>query len=112
MTSSAEWKGRVQKMLQTCQGELKRTTEIGKRMLSASKTNSKLHENYEELGVLLVKAMESGEVKWDNARVQEIMSEIKICEKSLEEIEDEVNNIRFSDTNESSQSSTDSKSSN
>lgn len=105
MSSNAEWKGRVQRMLQTCQGELKRTTEIGKRMLSASKTNSKLHENYEELGVLLAKAMNSGELTWDNPRVHELLTEIKACEKNLEDIEDEVNNIRFAENDEDPQSS-------
>ena len=100
MSTSPNLKGRMQKVLQTCQGELKRTTEIGKRMLSASKTNSKLHENYEELGVMVARALAAGELKWDNARVHEILCEINSCEKDLENIEDEVNNIRFSEQDE------------
>ena len=31
------WKNRVQEMLNICQEELKKTTEIGKKMISASK---------------------------------------------------------------------------
>ena len=45
-----QWKNKVQDILHTCQEELKRTTEIGKKMLSASSTNSELHSAYEELG--------------------------------------------------------------
>ncbi len=97
MPAESNFKDRMHKMLQTCQGELKRTTEIGKRMLSASKTNTKLHENYEELGLLVAKALCSGELKWENSRVHELLGEIKVCEKDLENIEDEVNNIRFSE---------------
>lgn len=97
MPAESNFKDRMHKMLQTCQGELKRTTEIGKRMLTASKTNTKLHESYEELGLMVAKALCSGELKWDNPRVHEILSEIKSCEKDLESIEEEVNTIRFSD---------------
>lgn len=97
MSAESNFKDRMHKMLATCQGEFKRTTEIGKRMLTASKTNTKLHENYEELGLMVAKALCSGELKWENTRVHEILGEIKSCEKDLESIEDEVNNIRFAE---------------
>ena len=98
MNKNADWKVKLNQMMQVCQGELKRTTDIGKKMLSASKTNSTLHESYEELGLLLVKAIKDGEITWDNPRVKEIMKTISGCEKDLEKMEEEVNTIRFSDS--------------
>ncbi len=102
MEKNAQWKSRFNEIVQTCQSELKRTTDIGKRMLSASKTNTTLHESYEEIGVLVVKALKSGELNWDNPRVAEIMRTIEGCEKDLEMMEKEVNKIRFSETDSNS----------
>lgn len=98
MNKNTEWKSKFNEIVQTCQSELKRTTDIGKRMLSASKTNTTLHESYEEIGVLVVKAMKSGELNWDNPRVAEILKTIESCEKDLEMMEKEVNKIRFSES--------------
>jgi hypothetical protein len=90
-----QWRSRVQEIFQVCQDEIKRTTEIGKRMLNASKTNSCLHEAYEELGSLAFKALKEGKLEWDNPRVKELMGTIDHCESDLEDIEKEVNKIRF-----------------
>lgn len=98
MTKDVQWKSKFNEIIETCQSELKRTTDIGKKMLSASKTNSTLHESYEEIGALVVKALKSGELTWENARIAEIMKTIEGCEKDLETMEKEVNNIRFSDS--------------
>ena len=89
------WKLKVQEMLQVCQDEIKRTTEIGKKMLSASKTNSTLHEAYEELGILVVRAMDKKELKWNDVRVLELIDKVKECEKDLASIEGEMNKIKF-----------------
>ena len=102
------WKLKVQEMLQVCQEEIKRTTEIGKKMLTASKTNSNLHESYEELGMLLFKALEKKELKWNNTRVLELVDQIKDCEKELESIETEMNKLKFqAGTEDVSKSSSD-----
>ena len=93
------WKARVQEIFQVCQEELKRTTEIGKRMISASKTNSSLHESYEELGMLAMKELKSGKLEWGHPRVEAILKMIAECEADLENIEGEVNEIRFSGEN-------------
>ncbi len=98
MNRNADWKVKFNEIIQVCQGEFKKTTDIGKKMLSASKTNATLHESYEELGMLLAKAIKEGELSWDNPRVNEILKTINGCEKDLEKMEEEVNNIRFSDT--------------
>jgi hypothetical protein len=96
MTKSPQWKNRVQEMFQVCQDELKRTTEIGRKMLTASKANGQIHEAYEELGILVVKELSEGNLEWDNPRVKELLESVQKCEKDLEHIEEEVNNIRFS----------------
>lgn len=97
MQKQPQWQKRFQKILQTCQDEVKRTTEIGKKMLSASRTNTSLHEAYEELGNLAATAIGTGELQWDNPQVAELLKIIKHCEKDLESIEDDVNKIKFSD---------------
>lgn len=94
--NQSPWRARVQELFQVCQNEFKRTTKIGKKMLSASKTNSKLHNTYEELGMLVVRAIENGSLEWNHPRVKELVHEITSCEKDLETIEREVDNIRFS----------------
>lgn len=95
MQKNQEWKHRVQELFQTAQDEFKRTTEIGRKMLTASKTNSNLHEAYEELGVLAAKEIERGNLEWNNPRVKELLNQIKECEKNLEDIESEVKKIKF-----------------
>jgi pyruvate formate-lyase activating enzyme-like uncharacterized protein len=100
MDKNVEWRSKMQEVFQVCQDELKKTTEIGKRMLSASKTNSTLHESYEELGVLLVDAIKTKKIVWDDERVQSLIKRIDGCESDLENIEDQVNKIRFSENAE------------
>lgn len=95
MNDQTPWKQRVQDLFNTAQEELKRTTEIGKKMLSASKTNTDLHESYEELGIMVVEAIRKGTLEWDNPRVKELINSIENCEQDLSEIEKEVNHIRF-----------------
>lgn len=89
---------RVQNILKVCQEELVRTTEIGKKMLSASKANSDLHETYEKLGTLLVEAIRNNEHEWNHPIVHQLIKKIDDCEQSLEDIESDVNNIRFNES--------------
>jgi len=95
MQKHPEWRSKVQEIFQVCQDEIKRTTEIGKKMLSASKTNSSLHASYEELGSLVFKAIEEGTLEWDHPRVKDLVKTINKCESELDDIEKEVNKIRF-----------------
>ena len=96
MQKNQQWKDKVQELFQVCQDELKKTTRIGKKMLSASKTNTNLHEAYEEIGRLAVKSLKENEINWDNPRVEELLSTVATCESELKEIESEVHNIKFS----------------
>tara|TARA_B100000886_G_scaffold330728_1_gene281460 strand:+ start:1246 stop:1560 length:315 start_codon:yes stop_codon:yes gene_type:complete len=90
------WKNKVQEILHVCQGELKKTTEIGKKMLSASTTNSELHNAYEELGHIIKNKIENEEVIIDDPKVHEVIKMINDKEKTLEEIEKEVKKIKIS----------------
>ena len=94
MQKQPPWKNRFNEIIQVCQEELKRTTEIGKKMLSASKTNSCLHEAYEELGMLVAKSLEDNELNWDNPKAKELLVKINTCKEDLNSIEDEVNKIK------------------
>lgn len=94
MQKDNQWKNKVQEIFQVCHDELRKTTEIGKKMILASKTNSSLHESYEELGHLVLKALKKNELRWDNQRVQDLILKIENCEKELESIEKEVKKIK------------------
>ena len=93
--NSPDWKVRVQEILRVCQSEIKRTTEIGKKMILAGKTNTSLHQAYEELGALVVEELKAERLEWKHPRVQSILDTIGTCEKNLKNIEKEVNEIRF-----------------
>lgn len=91
-----QWKNKVQDILHICQEELKKTTEIGKKMLSASSTNSELHSAYEELGQYIKNKVESNELKIDDEKVDKLIELISEKEQTLEEIEKEVKKIKIS----------------
>lgn len=95
MQKQPQWKNRFNEILGSCQEEIRKTTEIGKRMLSASKTNSCLHDSLEELGSMAFQALENGTLKWEDPKVRELVCKIKDCEESLKLIEKEVNKIKF-----------------
>lgn len=97
------WTEKVQELFHTCSEEIKRTTEIGKKMLTASKTNSGLHEAYAQLGRLAAEAIESKEINWENPKVHDLMHTIKSCQEDLETLEEEVNTIKFNEENKENQ---------
>jgi hypothetical protein len=88
------WKNRVQEMLHLCQEELKKTTEIGKKMINASKTNSELHEAYELLGQEILKDLKKNKVEWDNPEALKLIHLIEKKEGELEKMEGQVREIK------------------
>ena len=100
MQKNPDWRVRMQEIFQVCQEEVKRTTEIGKKMLTASKTNTGLHEAYEELGIFTAEALKNGDLQWDEPKVARLLETISNCEKDLRSIQDEVNDIRFAQSSE------------
>lgn len=88
------WFDRFNDLMQTCQTELKRTTQIGKKMLSASQYNAQLHEEYEKLGKLVAKSLKSGELVWSNEAAQEMLTQIDHLKEVLKGHEQEVQDLK------------------
>lgn len=96
MNNRSDWKSKINRILFGFQQEVIKTSVIGKKMLTASRTNAHLKETYEELGRLLEKGMDSGEVEWDSAKVRALLHTVRACKKDLEEIERQVHRIKSS----------------
>lgn len=92
--SNSDWKLRLNDLVSTCQAELKKTTKIGMKMLSASQSNAKLHETYEEIGRWAKAAIESGEIKSEDKDVIELISRADTLESQLEDFENQVSDIK------------------
>ena len=98
MSDSPDWKKKFYDLMDTCQEELKKTAEVGKKMLVASKTNSDLKECYEKLGRLMANGIKNGEIKLESEEVLKIMDNIQRCESELEDMESEVQKIKLNPT--------------
>ena len=97
MENNPNWSKKVMQVLQHAQEELKKTTEIGKKMISASKTSSELHEAYEELGKLVYKGLKGESLSLEDPRLGEFVEKIDDLQEELGDIESEVNKIKFSE---------------
>ena len=91
----SQFKGQFNFWLLNLHKEIMKTSAIGKKMLSASRTNSDMRESYENLGRLLERAVENGEVDWDSPKMRALIHNIKACKKDLREIEQKINVIKF-----------------
>ena len=87
---SNEWQKKFKKIMRDCQDEITKATLIGKKMITATQTNSDLHEHYQELGKLAAKHLNAGLLEWENPRVDELLKDIEKCKKDLMHIENEV----------------------
>ena len=96
MELKSGWKDKLNDLVNTCQGELKKTTEIGKKMFSAGKENVQLTETYEKLGKLVFKDLDEGSLQWENEEASEYCAEIKNLVSKLEQLETDVKNIKES----------------
>ena len=95
-SAQSDWMQKFHEMVNSCQVELKKTTQIGMKMLSASQYNAQLHECYESLGVLVREAIQSGKLDWSNEKVNELLGRIDQLEKEMENFENEVRDIKQS----------------
>ena len=95
MKKKSNWKANLNRYFFHFHQEVIKAGVIGKKLLTASRTNSHLKDTYEELGRLLEKGIESGEVDWDSAKVRALLHTIKACKKDLEHIEKQVYKIKF-----------------
>ncbi|MCY4524510.1 MAG: hypothetical protein OXB84_07215 [Halobacteriovoraceae bacterium] len=94
MEKHVHWGQRFKQIFRVCQNEIKRTAQIGKKMFYATRTNSELHDAYEQLGLLAAREMKDGKLKWNNPRVGKLIDVIKSFEENLANIEDEVGQIK------------------
>ena len=85
----------MQGLLHVCKDEMKRTTVIGKKMVSAGRISTALNGAYEELGELAAKELKAGRLEWEHPRVKRILKTIVESEGQLEAVESEVNKVRF-----------------
>ena len=90
----AYWRSKFQRLLANCQQELKRTTEIGKQMISAGQSNSMLKENYEDLGRLVHQLLKEDAIQTDHQKIHAAIKEIEELEIIIEEHEKELNKIK------------------
>ncbi|MBD63645.1 MAG: hypothetical protein CME62_00430 [Halobacteriovoraceae bacterium] len=91
-----EWKNRFNDLLNTCQAELKKTTQIGMKMLSASQSNTRLHEVYEELGQWLKVAVQNNEIEVEDQKIRDLIEEATRIETELEDFESDVQTLKKS----------------
>ncbi len=96
MNNHNNWKNKLNHWIFHFHQEVIKTSMIGKKMLTASRTNAHLKETYEELGRLLEKGIETEEVHWDSVKVRALLHTAKACKRDLEDIENQVNKIKFS----------------
>lgn len=96
MKKRLKLKGKFNFWLLNFHKEITKTAEIGKKMLTASRVNTHMKDTYEELGRLLEKGVDNGDVDWDSPKMRALLHSIKACKKDLEEIERKMNSIKFS----------------
>ena len=89
-----KWKDKFSNFLVSCQEELKKTTEIGKKMLSASKTNTELQETFEELGRHVRNHIQEKKLDWNDDKVDQLLKKIETYEEQLKDYEDGVKGIK------------------
>jgi hypothetical protein len=78
------------------QKEIFKTSAIGKKLLTAGRTNSHLKDTYEELGRIIELKVDRGELDIEDPKIKSLLHTIKACKKDLKEIEEQVYKIKFS----------------
>jgi hypothetical protein len=95
VSSNKNWKRKINYWFFNIHQEILKTGVIGKKLLTASRTNSYLKETYEELGRLAEKEIEQGILDWDSPKARMHLNTIKACKKDLADIEKQVERIKF-----------------
>ena len=89
-----DWKSKFHELLDTCQNELKKTTQIGKKMLSATQSNAELQDTYKALGLIFKQCLDEGSIKVDNPEVTELLATAAKLEADLEGFESDVQTLK------------------
>lgn len=95
MKKNSRWKAHFNHWLFNFHQEVIKAGVIGKKLLTASRTNAHLKDTYEELGRLFEKEIESGEISCESAKVRALLHTARACKKDLEHIEQQVYKIKF-----------------
>jgi len=101
MDKNPNWSKKFIQVLQHWKEELKKTTKIGKKMISASKTNSDLHDLYEDLGKKVYVSLKEKSLNPEDSKLQDFVKKIDELQKQLESMEGDVNKIKFSERDKS-----------
>ena len=96
MGQSNNFKSKVNRIFFSLHKELLKTSAIGKKLITAGRTNSHLKDTYEELGRIIEQKVDRGEINLDDSKIRSLLHTIKACKKDLREIEEQVNRIKFS----------------
>jgi hypothetical protein len=89
-----DWKDKFNDLVNTCQSELKKTTKIGMKMISASQSNTQLHDAYETMGRWLLEQVESGKITVEDEEITAIIGKVQELETQLKDYEREVQDIK------------------
>ena len=89
-----DWKSKFNELLDVCGSEIKKTTEIGKKMLNASQSNAELRETYEELGQILKQYIEAGKLEIEDSDINRLIAKAAKLEGDMEGFESDVQNIK------------------
>ena len=92
--NQVDWKSKFNELLDVCGTEIKKTTEIGKKMLSASQSNANLRETYEELGQVIKQRIESDQIKIEDSDVIRLVEKAAKLESQMESFESDVHDIK------------------
>ena len=88
------WKNFINGVFKDASDEIIKATSIGKHMIKASKSNSKLKECYEKLGRLALSQIKNGQLKWEDSEVETLAMQIEKLEMILDELEKNVQEIK------------------
>lgn len=88
------WVDKFNELVNTCQNEFKRTTQIGMKMVSASQSNAQLQEEYQKLGKIVAKAIKKGDLKWENEEAAQLIEQIAQLKGQLKGYEKEVQDLK------------------
>ncbi len=95
MEKQAGIKSKFNKLCSLFSFNLFKTTKIGKKLLTASRTNAHLKETYEELGRLVENELASGDLTFDSPKVKALLHTINACKQDMEHLEKQVYKLRF-----------------
>lgn len=93
-----DWKAKFNDLVNTCQSELKKTTKIGMKMFSASQSTTKLHESYEQIGILIKELHDKNEIEIKDEKILELISQTNELHEELDSYEQDVQDIKKSNS--------------